>query len=74
MSDIERPCGVKPLTLIRIAHDPVKSINTIALNPSYKDITSFVAAAGFAEAAAFHNLSDPPFIQGGWAVAQFKVR
>ncbi|KAF8530066.1 hypothetical protein BU17DRAFT_78609 [Hysterangium stoloniferum] len=50
----------------------VRSISALGLDPSYKDITSFVAAAGFAEAAAFHNLSDPPFIKGGWAVAQFK--
>lgn len=52
---------------------PIQSIASLGLNPSYSDISSFVAAAGFAEAAAFHNLSDPPFIQKSWAVAQFKV-
>lgn len=38
------------------------------------DLSAFVAAAGFAEAAAFHGLPDPPFVTGGWATAEFLVR
>ncbi|KIJ47903.1 hypothetical protein M422DRAFT_778028 [Sphaerobolus stellatus SS14] len=63
---------VKPAMETGPSPDPVRNINQIGLNPNYKDITAFVAAAGFAEAAAFHNLSDPPFISKTWAVAQFQ--
>lgn len=46
----------------------------IGLAPDIRDLSAFVAAAGFAEAAAFHGLPDPPFITGGWATAEFLVR
>ncbi|TFK38446.1 hypothetical protein BDQ12DRAFT_605866 [Crucibulum laeve] len=49
----------------------VTSIKSIGLDPNVQDLTAFVAAAGFAEAAVFHHLPDPPFITGGWATAEF---
>ncbi|KAF8582931.1 hypothetical protein K439DRAFT_1349965, partial [Ramaria rubella] len=64
---------VKPGITVVPSSAPVQSTTQIGLNPAYKDLSSFVAAAGFAEAAAVHNLSNPPFIQGDWAVAQFKL-
>jgi len=60
------------LISLGIADIPVTS-SVIGLNPSYTNLLSFVAAAGYAEAAAMYNLSDPPFVQGGWAVAPFQV-
>ncbi|KZV98940.1 hypothetical protein EXIGLDRAFT_763170 [Exidia glandulosa HHB12029] len=45
----------------------------LGLDPTFTDLDAFVAAAGFAEAAAFHNLSDPPFILGTWAVTEFEI-
>ena len=32
-----------------------------------------IAAAGFVQAATLHNLTDPAFVQDGWAVADFKM-
>ncbi|KAG7442199.1 uncharacterized protein BT62DRAFT_922821 [Guyanagaster necrorhizus] len=51
----------------------VTSTRTIGLAPDVDQLNAFVAAAGFAEAAAFNNLTDPPFIQGGWATAEFTI-
>ncbi|KIK54647.1 hypothetical protein GYMLUDRAFT_231808 [Collybiopsis luxurians FD-317 M1] len=48
----------------------VQSIRAIGLL-DFSDLTAFVASAGFAEAAVFNSLPDPPFIQGGWAISQF---
>lgn len=45
----------------------------LGLDPTFVDLEAFVAAAGFAEAAAFHNLTDPPFITGTWAVTEFEI-
>ncbi|KAG6812086.1 hypothetical protein H0H92_004451 [Tricholoma furcatifolium] len=54
----------------------VTSTSTIGLIQDFDQLNAFVAAAGFTQAAAFRNLSDPPFINtgsssGGWSVAQF---
>ncbi|TFK63948.1 hypothetical protein BDN72DRAFT_802770 [Pluteus cervinus] len=55
----------------QIQPDQVTSVRTIGLAPDVDQLNAFVAAAGFAEAAAFLNLTDPPFVFGGWATAQF---
>ncbi|KAF9005096.1 hypothetical protein BDQ17DRAFT_1353790 [Cyathus striatus] len=49
----------------------VTSIRQIGLSPDVLDLNAFAASAGFAEAAAFNNLDDPPFVHGGWATAEF---
>ncbi|KAG6840029.1 hypothetical protein C0991_009474 [Blastosporella zonata] len=50
---------------------PVTSLKDIGLVPDVDQLDAFVAAAGYTEAAVFHDLPDPPFIHGGWATAQF---
>lgn len=57
-----------------VAETHVQSLDALGLNPRSQDLSSFVAAAGFAEAAAYYNLGDPPFVRGPWAVARFQVR
>jgi len=47
------------------------SVKDIGLVQDVDQLNAFVAAAGFAEAAVFNDLPDPPFIQGGWAAAEF---
>lgn len=44
---------------------------TLGLAPDVDTLNAFLAAAGFTEAAAFQGLPDPPFIHGGWSVAQY---
>ncbi|KAJ7273308.1 hypothetical protein C8J57DRAFT_973173, partial [Mycena rebaudengoi] len=51
----------------------VKTKNTIGLAPDVEQLNAFLAAAGFAEAAVFHSLPDPPFVRGGWAVSEFEL-
>jgi len=55
----------------QIEYANVTSTKAIGLAPDVDQLNAFVAAAGFAEAAVFHNLSDPPFVRGGWATAEF---
>ncbi|KAJ3711837.1 hypothetical protein DFJ43DRAFT_1044297 [Lentinula guzmanii] len=49
----------------------VNSTRAIGLS-DFSDLTAFVSSAGFAEAAVFNRLPDPPFIQNSWTVAQFE--
>ncbi|KAF8151744.1 hypothetical protein B0H34DRAFT_138353 [Crassisporium funariophilum] len=49
----------------------VTSIRSIGLSTDISDLNSFIAAAGYVDAAVLHGLSDPPFVQGGWATAEF---
>ncbi|KAK7020468.1 hypothetical protein R3P38DRAFT_1215233 [Favolaschia claudopus] len=49
------------------------STKTIGLVSDVLDLNAFLAAAGYAEAAVFHGLSDPPFIHGAWSIAEFEV-
>ncbi|GLB42726.1 putative protein of unknown function (DUF3433) [Lyophyllum shimeji] len=55
----------------QIEYANVTSTKAIGLVQDVDQLNAFVAAAGFAEAAVFHNLSDPPFVRGGWATAEF---
>ncbi|KAJ7219468.1 hypothetical protein GGX14DRAFT_592313 [Mycena pura] len=48
----------------------VQSTKTIGLAPDEAQLNAFLAAAGYAEAAVFHSLPDPPFIYDGWSVAE----
>ncbi|KAJ7120489.1 hypothetical protein C8R43DRAFT_82654 [Mycena crocata] len=50
----------------------ITSTKTIGLTFDVAELNAFLAAAGYAEAAVFHGLSDPPFVHGGWAVAEFQ--
>jgi hypothetical protein len=49
----------------------VQSIRDIGLNPNVNDLTAFGASAGYAEAAVYNNLDDPPYVCGAWSTAQF---
>lgn len=51
----------------------VQTKKVIGLDPTFSTLQSFVSAAGYAEAAALHNLTDPPFVQGTWGVAEFRI-
>ncbi|KAF9267207.1 hypothetical protein L218DRAFT_955685 [Marasmius fiardii PR-910] len=50
----------------------VKSTKKIGLSPDISELIAFVSSAGFVEAAVYNGLQDPPFIQGGWATAEFE--
>jgi len=47
------------------------SISSIGLAPDVASFNAFLAAAGYTEAAVFHQLVDPPYVEGGWACAEF---
>ncbi|OJA11337.1 hypothetical protein AZE42_04932 [Rhizopogon vesiculosus] len=47
------------------------SIRTVGLSPTISQLNTFLASAGYANAAVYNNLQDPPFIHGNWSVAQF---
>ncbi|KAJ7588894.1 hypothetical protein C8J56DRAFT_1049817 [Mycena floridula] len=49
----------------------VTSIKAIGLAPDFDQLNGFVAAAGFADAAVFNGLGDPPFVINNWASAEF---
>ncbi|KAJ7685363.1 hypothetical protein DFH06DRAFT_40452 [Mycena polygramma] len=51
----------------------IQSKKTLGLSPDVLDLNAFLAAAGFADAAVFHGLPDPPFIHGGWSIAEFQL-
>ncbi|KAG2354930.1 hypothetical protein BDR07DRAFT_1304682 [Suillus spraguei] len=46
---------------------------SIGLSPTINQLTSFLASAGYAEAAVYNNLQDPPFVHGGWSAAPFSA-
>ncbi|KAF7361328.1 hypothetical protein MSAN_01165400 [Mycena sanguinolenta] len=48
-----------------------QSIRSLGLAPDVSELTGFAAAAGFAQASVFNNLTDPPFVNNNWAAAQF---
>ncbi|KAF5392076.1 hypothetical protein D9757_003317 [Collybiopsis confluens] len=50
----------------------ITSVRTIGL-ADFSDLTAFVSSAGFAEAAVFNSLPDPPFIFAGWTLSQFDI-
>ncbi|KAG9022031.1 hypothetical protein FRB95_000958 [Tulasnella sp. JGI-2019a] len=53
---------------------PLTSIRMLGLTPDYRNLEFFVAASGYASAAAIHNLTDPPFLfRGSWAIAEFNI-
>ncbi|KAG2354931.1 hypothetical protein BDR07DRAFT_1493874 [Suillus spraguei] len=49
----------------------VTSMRSIGLSPTINQLTSFLASAGYADAAVYNNLQDPPFVHGGWSAAPF---
>ncbi|KAG8945523.1 hypothetical protein FRC04_000726 [Tulasnella sp. 424] len=52
----------------------VQSTKSLGLISDIASLETFLAAAGYAAAAASAgNLTDPPFIHGTWSVAQFNV-
>ncbi|KAF9221127.1 hypothetical protein BS17DRAFT_785959 [Gyrodon lividus] len=48
------------------------STRTIALSQDINQLNAFLASAGFADAAVYNNLQDPPFVHGVWTAAQFQ--
>ncbi|KAJ2925985.1 hypothetical protein H1R20_g11092, partial [Candolleomyces eurysporus] len=49
------------------------SLETVALARDIDTLQAFVAGAGYADAAVIHNMTDPKFITGGWAMGRFDV-
>ncbi|KAG1744995.1 uncharacterized protein EDB91DRAFT_1122044 [Suillus paluster] len=49
------------------------SISTVGLSPTISQLNSFLASAGYADAAVYNNLQDPSFVHGGWSAAPFTV-
>ncbi|KAJ8091850.1 hypothetical protein PM082_021086 [Marasmius tenuissimus] len=50
----------------------VTSTRSLGLSPDILELNAFVASAGFAEAAVYNGLADPPFVWQKWTVAQFE--
>ncbi|KAF8906977.1 hypothetical protein CPB84DRAFT_1704378 [Gymnopilus junonius] len=48
---------------------PVTSLQTVGLAPDVSDLSIFVASAGYVDASVLYNLTDPPFVDKGWATA-----
>ncbi|KAH7906363.1 hypothetical protein BJ138DRAFT_1162777 [Hygrophoropsis aurantiaca] len=46
---------------------------SVGLLPTINQLNAFLASAGFADAAVYNNLADPPFVRGGWTAAQFSA-
>jgi hypothetical protein len=42
--------------------------------PDFSDLNTFVAAAGYAEAALIYVLDNPPFVCDGWSVVPFEFQ
>ncbi|KAJ7046989.1 hypothetical protein C8F04DRAFT_1062401 [Mycena alexandri] len=51
----------------------IQSTKTLGVVSDESTLAAFLAAAGFADAAVFHSLPDPPFIHGGWSIAEFAI-
>lgn len=51
---------------------PIVVNEELGVNPTFTDLDSFLAAAGYTEAAVVHGLGDPPFVKGGWTVTPFE--
>ncbi|KAF8840118.1 hypothetical protein BDN67DRAFT_996927 [Paxillus ammoniavirescens] len=49
------------------------STSTLALSPDISQLNAFLASAGFADAAVYNNLQDPPFVNEEWTAAQFQA-
>ncbi|PPQ99836.1 hypothetical protein CVT24_009630 [Panaeolus cyanescens] len=49
----------------------VTGTQQIGLSNDLTDLSGFLAAAGYVDASVIHRLEDPPFVDGGWATAQF---
>ncbi|KAF9242854.1 hypothetical protein BU15DRAFT_72505 [Melanogaster broomeanus] len=49
------------------------STRTLSLSPDVSQLTAFLASAGFADAAVYNYLQDPPFVHGVWTAAQFQA-
>ncbi|KAJ7485219.1 hypothetical protein B0H11DRAFT_2018547 [Mycena galericulata] len=53
------------------SYSNAQSIRSLGLAPDVLELNAFAAAAGFAQAAVFNGLTDPPFVEGGWSIAEF---
>ncbi|KAJ7775089.1 hypothetical protein B0H16DRAFT_1303748 [Mycena metata] len=51
----------------------IQSTKTLGVASDESTLNAFLAAAGFADAAVFHSLPDPPFIHAGWSIAEFAI-
>ncbi|KAG2113491.1 uncharacterized protein F5147DRAFT_681196 [Suillus discolor] len=47
------------------------SMRNVGLSPTINQLTSFLASAGYVDAAVYNNLQDPSFVHGGWSAAPF---
>lgn len=52
---------------------PVTSTRSIGLSTQISDLNAFIAAAGYVDTSVLVGLSDPLFVQKGWATATFEV-
>ncbi|KAH9923792.1 hypothetical protein B0H21DRAFT_154176 [Amylocystis lapponica] len=47
------------------------STQIVGLSPSITLFNEYTSAAGYTDSAIFQGLQDPPFISGGWTIAEF---
>lgn len=48
------------------------STRAIALSPDVTQLEAFLASAGYADAAVYSGLGDPPYVHGTWTAAYFE--
>ncbi|OAX35822.1 hypothetical protein K503DRAFT_696301 [Rhizopogon vinicolor AM-OR11-026] len=69
-----QPLAGSVFEILQVSHTTAAnatSIRTVGLSATISQLNTFLASAGYADAAVYNNLQDPPFIHGGWSVAQF---
>ncbi|KIJ67191.1 hypothetical protein HYDPIDRAFT_25666 [Hydnomerulius pinastri MD-312] len=70
-----QPLAGSLLQVRQVAHTSetfATSTRTLALSPDINQLNAFLASAGFADAAVYNDLQDPPFVHGVWTAAQFE--
>ncbi|EIW77903.1 hypothetical protein CONPUDRAFT_139032 [Coniophora puteana RWD-64-598 SS2] len=69
-----QPLAGSVFTVKQVPHSvPVNatSIRQIGLLWDLPQLYAYVSSSGYADAAVYNNLTDPPFVHGGWTAAEF---
>lgn len=70
-----QPLAGSLLQVRQVPHTAVStaiSTRAIALSPDVTQLEAFLASAGYADAAVYSGLGDPPYVNGAWTVANFE--
>lgn len=70
-----QPLAGSLLQVQQVPHTVVStaiSTRAIALSPDVTQLEAFLASAGYADAAVYSGLGDPPYVHGTWTAAYFE--